>query len=415
MGIQYEARKAIYGAEEASYGASVTLGADDAIETTGVSISPANVNGQDKAFDRNYFGAYRNVPVNQSEDVSFVIYLAGSGVADEAPRYGRYLEACALAQSTLNPSQVLRATAAAPASGAGVEGEVRIVEGTGRVLFKYLSRWMEIEDRTFANSSTGAWSTSAVNPTAAIPASPSSNDRHINNVSYRVFRYTGTAWVAEDDLSDLVMGRNEQFKPISDSVPSVSLRAEYQNVLHPIAGARGTFGFDVNSGGLPQINFDFRGLYSDSERKVPANAITPAYGGIAGVVGVNKGNTKAWIFGREVVLSAFSFNLGNTSEYINDPGFEAVEVVGRQSSGSLTVQLDDGLAPNFTKLAKESAEGFLRIRHGSAANNVVELIVPVLQIMNPTYGESQGRHMVQMDFRPLQAGSGNDDFGVLFR
>lgn len=310
MALQYAARKAIFGRKEAASGTAEALVAADAVITNGVQVVPANIRGEDRSFDRNYFGAFEHITIGATTDVTFSVYLGGKGGGTAGdPRYARFIESCGFVKSA------------------------------------------------------GVW------------------------------------------------------KPISDSIPSMTIRGEYQNVVHTAVGCRGTLNVALNSGALPTMNFSFMGLYADATKAKNA----ASYGDQAKPHGVNKDNTRVTFTpsggaAHSPVMQSLAFDLSAANEYINDPNREEILFTDRKASGSLSVELDDSLTPNYTALAKAGAEGVLAIEHypaGAAAGQKVSFNFPRVQLTNPTYGSAQGRHTVQMQLKILPD-TGNDEIEITF-
>ena len=55
--------------------------------------------------------------------------------------------------------------------------------------------------------------------------------------------------------------------------------------------------------------------------------------------------------------------------------------------------------------------GALQVVHGTTAGNIVQLDATLAQVLNPTYGESQGIRTLQMGLSIIPT-NGDDDFKI---
>lgn len=130
------------------------------------------------------------------------------------------------------------------------------------------------------------------------------------------------------------------------------------------------------------------------------------------------------LHGRNVVVNRLSVNLNNDLQHIDDPGDERIMIVDREVTGTIALQMELQSDIDWFAAARSITTGALKVVHGNdgateatyGAGQIVELSAPKVQVTNPRIGESQGRHMVEMDLRFLpNADAGNDELLLVTR
>ena len=477
MALQYSARRRIYGRIETSYAnASDTIAGSDAVETFGVDLTPAEVTSQPKEFDRQFFGAVKDIPVSTRTMVNFSAFLSGAGTAGNEPRVGRFLRGCGYSQSSGASGTMYAGNQAPSASTKSITGAASGTDGTDLTVGSShgynAGEWVTVTGTTDYNGtweilSTGSTTieieatyTSSQSGSADVPGE--NGDIYYRTASGsnagKAYTHNGTSWStsSSDDYTvpsgasistsssiptggsdndvhfqtGLVGGwiwqrnsgawrRDESavgysYWPVSGSFASMVIRAEVDQLMSVVRGCRGgmTFGFSAEE--LPRIDCQFQGLYS---AMASVSTLTPSFGNQADPVGVNNENTPlCQLFGTDVVMSQMNVNLNSQVQYFNDPGREAVEIMDRAPSGQLVMELDSVISTNnFPDLAAQGSEGEFIARHGTVAGNIFDAVMPRVQIMNPTITDGNGRLMLQCDLKVLPSSLGNDELILRFR
>lgn len=213
------------------------------------------------------------------------------------------------------------------------------------------------------------------------------------------------------------------FTPVSAAFESAWLKAYLGRNEHVMRGCRGTFEITVNSGELPMWNFDFQGLWEDLDTAARLPALST--GGFQPPRPITFAQTPTCqLHGEDVVMNRLSISAGNAVEHIDDPGAERITIVDREVTGSISVQLPLQEAKDWFAAARSVTTGALRVVHGADGadeagyhhGRIVEITAPKVQVTNPRIGESQGRHMVEMDLRFIpSAAAGNDEIAITTR
>jgi len=89
-------------------------------------------------------------------------------------------------------------------------------------------------------------------------------------------------------------------------------------------------------------------------------------------------------------MVAFNVDIGNQVVYRNVIGNESVEITNRAVSGSCTIEAPTITAKDWFTTSLESTTGALQMVHGSTAGNIVTIDAPAVQVISPTYGDSDG-------------------------
>ena len=238
------------------------------------------------------------------------------------------------------------------------------------------------------------------------------------------------ATVIADNATAITKFGKVTFKPVSTGFDSIRLEAFMAANQHAMRGARGTFEIALNSGELPMLNFNFLGLWVD-----PATTAAPALDVDAfkpprpvnfertPTVTVTPGPPNQDDF----VCNRLSIVLNNDLQHIDDPGAERVVIVDREVTGSISIELRSLTGPqiNWFTDARNVVTRALKVVHGGKDGateatyddgRLIEINAPKVQFTNPRIGESQGRHMVEMDLRFLpNTSAGNDELSLVTR
>lgn len=201
-----------------------------------------------------------------------------------------------------------------------------------------------------------------------------------------------------------------EYDPVSASIDSVTLYFHHDGQLHKLTGARGTFSIAMDAGTLPKFNFSFTGLYNaPSSTSDP----TPVLSAFQTVVPVNNANTTTFdLHSVGLTVSAFNIDIGNEVVYRNVVGSETVEIVDRAVVGSVTFEAPAISTKSWFATALASTTGALQVIHGTATGNIVTIDAPNVQVISPTYDESDGISMITANLSMVPGSGGNDEIQI---
>lgn len=204
-------------------------------------------------------------------------------------------------------------------------------------------------------------------------------------------------------------GVKTTFKPVTDSIESITIHGNVDGTLHKMHGARGEFEIKLEAKRIPKISFDFMGSF------VPASdeALPEVnYDGYQAPLGVNKANTTLTLAGVTVACSAFTFKCGNSVVKGDLMNVDAIDITDRKSTGSVTFRNTSVATKNWIEMARKSEIVAIVVRHGQQATNTVTFKSDRVQLGKPSYSEQEGVQMVTIPLSFIPSDAGNDEWSI---
>ena len=100
-------KRLLVAALESTYGTSAApVGADAILVEDDLKITPLESDSLERKIVQPYFGAKKKLIVKKRVKIEFSVELAGSGDAGTAPKYGRLLKACGMAETVVAATSV---------------------------------------------------------------------------------------------------------------------------------------------------------------------------------------------------------------------------------------------------------------------------------------------------------------------
>lgn len=200
------------------------------------------------------------------------------------------------------------------------------------------------------------------------------------------------------------------YAPVSTSFESVTLYFNVDGVLHKITGARGNVEARITSGQIPVFAFTFTGLYN-----APTDASLPTvdYTGFVTPLASNNTNTTGFsFFSHAGVLESLTLNLNNAVNFRSLIGSESVLITDRQAGGTVVFEAPTIATKDFFASALASTLGSLEVVQGTTAGNRVKLASTRVDIVNPTYQDNNGVHMLSVPYVLVPSSTGNDELTI---
>lgn len=200
-----------------------------------------------------------------------------------------------------------------------------------------------------------------------------------------------------------------EYDPVSSSLDSLTIYFHHDGQKHALTGARGSVAISLNPGEIPHYMFTFTGLYN-----TPTSTADPSVTltGFQTPVPVNNTNTTtASLHTVDLTLVQCQLDMANEVVYRNVVGNESVELIDRAPSGQIAFEAPAISTKNWFDTAVNSTTGAMTITHGTTAGNIVTITAPAVQIVSPTYGESDGISTIQANLS-LVPSSGNDEIQI---
>lgn len=343
---------------------------------------------------RPYRGAYENLVVNSQVGITFSVELAGSGTAGTAPAYADLLRACGMAQTVAG-------TALTGTAQAGAAGSITLAAaGTSAVNGFYVGQLISI---TSGTGSGGAGIITAYNGTSKVATVQRTTATFIPGAS-----------------SGYSIGGNVSFKPISivDGVADTSCTIVYNvdGVQHVLLGCRGTASLSMTLGEISSLSFTMTGIYS-TPTDTAQSTYTLAYANQATPVVFKSDVVSGFsFFGVSTCLQSVSLDVGNEVVYRELIGCgKRVDIIDGQTSGTVMMEATTMATWNpFEASLSDTSTGVLSLVQGGTAGNRVGLVVPRVDLGQPTYSRDQGTEMINVPITAIPSAAGNDDFFLVF-
>lgn len=208
----------------------------------------------------------------------------------------------------------------------------------------------------------------------------------------------------------LAAGVSVTFAPITDNVESLTLYCNVDGTNHVMRDTKGNVKITADTKGLPKLSFEFTGLFTPlAAAALPA----PTYTGFLDAVAVNKANTQVSLLGVACATSAFSFDAGLQVVKRDLTTVEAVEIVDRKSTASVTFENHALATKDWVGAALASETGVLTLTHGTMAGNIVTINAPKAQVKKPSYSDSDGVQMIATPLALRYGAAGNDEWTIV--
>ncbi|QDG74454.1 phage tail tube protein [Labrenzia sp. PHM005] len=201
------------------------------------------------------------------------------------------------------------------------------------------------------------------------------------------------------------------YEPVSDGEESVSVYFNQDGVRHVALGCRGSFQLDIAAKQIPRFRFQLMGLLGTvTDSALPAADVSA----FQKPVPVSNANTSFSLHGAARISERVSFDLGVDVVPRFLIGDERIQLVARQSTGSVVVEAKAMASANWFDIAQAKTLGALELIHGTVAGHIVRLDAPSVQIGRPTMGETNRitNYALPLIFQPQ---SGNDEFTLSIR
>lgn len=217
-------------------------------------------------------------------------------------------------------------------------------------------------------------------------------------------------------------GNRVEYLPVTNAVESVTIYYHDDGVLHKLLGARGTVEVKMNIGERPMLMFKMIGL--DGGISAVANPATTLTGWKTPmpVTELNTGDVTLGCTYTTGTLSSgtgypsrgIEFNVGNDVKFTPLLGGETVDLVQREVSGKVMLDLTAAQEVTFMATVKANTTQSVGITHGTGAGYIMVVHAPAVQLFNPRKEDLDGRRMIGYDLRAVPV-SGNDELRICAR
>ncbi|MBI4972897.1 MAG: hypothetical protein HZC16_03665 [Candidatus Omnitrophica bacterium] len=325
---------------------------------------------------RQSFSNIGKLPGKRPAGLSFRLELRGSGLAVTAPEWVKLLQACGFGVNQLKSMNIGAITNGPFQHGetitggtSGAEGRVVIntANGSANIYFVSISGTFESGETIIGGTSTATAITSSV-PT--------------------------------------IVGN--EFKPISDNIPSLTQGSYEDGVRKLLKGCRGKVKLGFKSGEPVLLDFDFQG--------VEAGVADTAF-----LANVTYENTKPPVFlsalfsvdAYSAKIGEMDIDVGNTlagRDDVNDPrGILSFAITGRNVIGSFNPEMVSCAAHDFHSRWFSGAEMIVDFTVGSIAGNKFRFYIPRAQYTKVEDEDRDGLQLAKSAFSLNGSVSPGDD------
>lgn len=295
-------------------------------------------------------------------DVTFDVFLKGSGAAGTAPEFSSVLKACGWSETVTGTAVPSSAEAAA----AGTTSTLTLSSGATGTANLY--RGMPIN----------------------LTVNPAAGDTTLISAytSGKVATLTDTYGTALDNTTEYQIPINVRYSPGSSSIPTVTLYAYMDGLLYIIVGARGTMQLTLESGGIGRMSFTMTGMFSS---KTDTSVVTATYDSTRPPVWKNG---KMTIGGSDAAVQSITLDMGNTLANPDNPnsleGFDPAIITRRDLTGTVnpleTLMATRTIMTDFRNGTTRS----MGILVGSTTGNKVGITIPAALYTARNPGDRDG-------------------------
>lgn len=217
-------------------------------------------------------------------------------------------------------------------------------------------------------------------------------------------------------LETIVADTSVAYTPDRANLDSATIDFYLDGNRHKMLGARGTFTMEVDSQGIPYLSFKFWGLWVAPTATANPAALT-GWADFQIPAPVNFENTPVpTLHGYTGVFKSFRFDAGNNVVPFNNPGEREIRVTRHAAKGSIVMLAPAIGTKDFFTIAKNSTLGTMKISHGqvNATKWHFEANANTVQIMNPRYGDDEGRATIEADLNFVPTAVGGDEWELRF-
>lgn len=217
-------------------------------------------------------------------------------------------------------------------------------------------------------------------------------------------------------------GVRVEYNPISTSFESVTIYYYLDGVLRKLLGARGNLVIKMGVGERPLLSFAFKGLDGGvTASALPSTTLTNWKTPLV-VTDSNSGDitlgctytaaTPALTGGTNYPSRGIEIDLGNKVEFVPVLGSEAVDIIDRETTARIALDLTAAQEVSIDATIKANTTQALGMTHGSTAGLKSLVFAPSVQLINPTYQEFNGRVLMGFEGR-LTPSLGNDELKLV--
>jgi hypothetical protein len=372
---------------ESTYATDSSPAGTDAVLVRNLEITPIEADTVSRDLIRPYLGHSQQILSQARVSITFEVELAGSGTSGTASRVDSLLRACGLAATTTGSDVTGTAQA-------GSAGSITLDAGASSTDDFYSGMVITL------TSGTGSGSKGVIVD-------------YVGSTKVATVQKS-TAAFTPDGTSAYSIESNVRYRPVSTGFESATIYFNNDGILHKATGCRGTFTMNCEVGQIPTIAFTMTGIYN-----APTDTAAPAttYSDQATPLIFKAGNTSAVsVLGyADCCLMSVNLDIANEIVYRELVGCtKQVLITNRAPAGEVMIEAPTIAAKDYFTIANNDTTGLLTFMHGTTAGNQVTMLAPIVDILNPTYSDSDGIQMLTLPYVAIPSSAGNDELTLTF-
>jgi hypothetical protein len=210
-----------------------------------------------------------------------------------------------------------------------------------------------------------------------------------------------------------------EYTPVSTGLKSSSQYYYDDGALHKLLGAMGDFTLSAKIGERPLLKFDWTALDGGMSAATDTGSYTawkkPVAVTKANIIDITLGaaySAGALTGGTLYSSTGLEMKAGNQVNFTPLGGTESVDIVDRDSTGSLELDLTAAQEVAMMANVKSNTAQSLAITIGLASGNKVLFFAPNVQFLAPKKVDKNGKRLIGYDLRFIPV-NGNDEWRIV--
>jgi hypothetical protein len=213
------------------------------------------------------------------------------------------------------------------------------------------------------------------------------------------------------------------YAPVSSGFEEVALYFVREvggaGVLHKALNCKGNVQIQLSAESLPLLQFD--GFVGKFVEPISPSDITPAPANFGSVIAVTESNTPTFEIDADGTpwtpcINSFSFNLGNTVAWKDEPNCVGSIIEDRRSTGQIVFKapnLGDKDIWDWIMAHAGVTLTDLAVEHGSTAGDIFGVTIPAVQFTSISETNVRGELYYTVDYAALPTSAGDDEISII--
>lgn len=202
----------------------------------------------------------------------------------------------------------------------------------------------------------------------------------------------------------ITAGTKVEYTEIDASEESATGYVYVGNNLHPLLGARGTWGYRASANKRLMLHFSMEALFG-----APVNGAFPAVVWTAWkqALVLNKINSSLTVHANAHNFSELTYDHANQLVKPALVGVEEIRISDRKSGGSVKIEAPDLVTLNYFNIVDAGTLGIVKLLHGAVGNRV-QIEHNQTQLLDPNYEDLDGTAMLSLKLNTVPSSAGNN-------